>query len=68
MKQSDNGPDDKVPDLKVEEEGGHQTKTLLLRLKDLEVSPSLLLTSGLTWGCWVGFELRRTLFCGQIIC
>lgn len=48
VKQSDNGPGEKVPDLEEKGEDGDKTKELLVRLKNLEVSPASSLPNQLT--------------------
>lgn len=54
VKQSDDGAGEKVPDLEEEGEDGDKTKELLVRLKDLEVSPASSWPNQLTWARWGG--------------
>lgn len=54
VKQSDDGPGETVPDLEEEGEDGDKTKELLVRLRDLEVSPAFSWPNQLTWACWAG--------------
>lgn len=51
LKQSDNGPGEKVPNLEEGREDGDKTKELMVRLKDLEVSPTSSWPNQLTCAC-----------------
>lgn len=53
-KQSDDGPGETVPDLEEQGEDGDKTKELLVRLRDLEVSPAFSWPNQLTWAYWAG--------------